>query len=1244
MFHCLLFLLSVSYQPLGSSGLELNLDLEVSPENGFGLPQGLYMNPPGAPNLPGLAYYIGVPQTGGIKVEVIEEETRSYPADVPPKGYFSYERTSLAPDPVIYGQDRYYPELYTVTEPSVWRDLRVISLKVNPVRYNPIGHKVLVSSRLKLRILFDQPVQTVRRTTNFDNIYEHLVLNYREAKDWCILNTPLRIKPLFDMPFWFKMAIDTQGLYQIDYDQLKKFMSDPGRLDPRTLRVYTAGFDTLGGNVIDSLLLDSLVEVPILVYGEEDGVFNRGDYVLFYAFPASHINVSRRDTIGHINNPFDRSNFYWLTYGGKPGQRFARIDGRPAGGARLERLRAPVHVEEEHENPGRSGLRWAWQVMSVAGSGSWSFPISHPGADGIGEIEIGILAFGKSFKLKLFYNDSLYCDTAGFWGNVRLKRPVAFYGDSGIIRIDLERFGNDTFSTYLDYFELNYPTRPELKSPRNSLVVEPGEYRYALGKVTGPPVVLDVTDPRRPRLIHNLEVQGESLRFTHRVDSISLLYLVDLDQAHRPRLEPVRVGHLRQETNGCDYLILTNDLFYDQMRPLLEWRRRQFSCRMVKLSEIYHDFGLGKEEPAAIKYFLYYVSRNWQPVPKYVLFVGDGSYDYKNNIGLPAANRFFPPSQRGDNIFEPQENDCSDDWFVTFQALPQMVVGRLNVRSKHSARESVKKILDYERKANLGLWTKRIILVGDDEWSPYGFEWRGLWRHSADCETLMTFIPDSLVDYAKIYLNVYPNESGKKPKSRLDFLAAMNQGALCGAFYGHGNNHQLAHEGVFYGEDVNLVNNGPRNFFFYYGTCSGGRFDDSKYESICEEFVNRASGAIGTYGATRGTFPEENVPLGNFMFDNIFNRSMTIGECCYNAKLSSGASAAYCLFGDPGVTLNRPVGGVSMATSPETLRPLSRGLLKCSEPKYFISASVRDSLNGMVHYLVRDRDSIVDTFDFHVEGQPFFRGVTSQESIYFLAPRYATRHLPVLRFSIYNEGRSMRLDSVPLRGLAVPSGDIEPPKLEFYAGGKKLVDGDWVEKNLVLTGVILDLSGLNLLDPPENEQQGFGMYVNQNKNELFDLRNYFNYEMDSYQRGRFTVNLSLPDAIDTITVYVSDNNYNRAEQRLGLRVAAEERLVVEDFLVYPNPIRRDGYFTFNLSVGAVVDLAIYTVAGRLVRRIENVPAGAGFNKVYWDGLDSGGSEPANGVYLVKLMANRRRTDSQEKVSRVERLIIAHPKK
>ena len=64
---------------------------------------------------------------------------------------------------------------------------------------------------------------------------------------------------------------------------------------------------------------------------------------------------------------------------------------------------------------------------------------------------------------------------------------------------------------------------------------------------------------------------------------------------------------------------------------------------------------------------------------------------------------------------------------------------------------------------------------------------------------------------------------------------------------------------------------------------------------------------------------------------------------------------------------------------------------------------------------------------------------------------------------------------------------------------------------------------------------------------------------------------------------------------------------------------------------AEVEIKIYTLAGRLIRKIEMEPTEvlAGFNMVPWDGLDADGDRPANGVYLYKISAHRPSSENGE---------------
>jgi flagellar hook assembly protein FlgD len=52
-----------------------------------------------------------------------------------------------------------------------------------------------------------------------------------------------------------------------------------------------------------------------------------------------------------------------------------------------------------------------------------------------------------------------------------------------------------------------------------------------------------------------------------------------------------------------------------------------------------------------------------------------------------------------------------------------------------------------------------------------------------------------------------------------------------------------------------------------------------------------------------------------------------------------------------------------------------------------------------------------------------------------------------------------------------------------------------------------------------------------------------------------------------------------------------------------------------------VDLAVFDVAGRLVKRLVSESMPAGHHDAVWEGRDSGGRQAAAGVYFFRLKTN-----------------------
>ena len=66
-------------------------------------------------------------------------------------------------------------------------------------------------------------------------------------------------------------------------------------------------------------------------------------------------------------------------------------------------------------------------------------------------------------------------------------------------------------------------------------------------------------------------------------------------------------------------------------------------------------------------------------------------------------------------------------------------------------------------------------------------------------------------------------------------------------------------------------------------------------------------------------------------------------------------------------------------------------------------------------------------------------------------------------------------------------------------------------------------------------------------------------------------------------------------------------------------------FRFALPTTQPATLRVYDVAGRLVRRLHEGPAAAGFHDVRWDGTDRAGRTVPSGTYFARL----RTSDGQQ---------------
>ncbi|MCH8272066.1 MAG: T9SS type A sorting domain-containing protein, partial [Candidatus Marinimicrobia bacterium] len=127
----------------------------------------------------------------------------------------------------------------------------------------------------------------------------------------------------------------------------------------------------------------------------------------------------------------------------------------------------------------------------------------------------------------------------------------------------------------------------------------------------------------------------------------------------------------------------------------------------------------------------------------------------------------------------------------------------------------------------------------------------------------------------------------------------------------------------------------------------------------------------------------------------------------------------------------------------------------------------------------------------------------------------------------------------------------------------------------------------------------------------------------------------------SVTVKAWDSYNNFSEETTVFNISSSEDLAIERVYNYPNPMLSESTdFTFYLTQPAeVVEISIYTVAGRLIRKIQDYSAvSVGFQTIRWDGTDEVRDRIANGIYIYRLRAKSSLTGRWEEV--LEKLAIA----
>ena len=435
-------------------------------------------------------------------------------------------------------------------------------------------------------------------------------------------------------------------------------------------------------------------------------------------------------------------------------------------------------------------------------------------------VSVNGVAVGEAqFAGKVPYRMSLSVP-AGLLHEGANELELANVGDTGVTSV-----------VFLDRFTLAYPQLSALGGG-----VFEGSWAEAgvatLGGAASGSILLDITAAdgtgAAPSWLSRYDAAGGALRF--RAEAGHRYLAVSQQSVRAPRVTAVVPSTLRATTNQADYLLITPRAFLAVAEPLLAQRQDQgLRVRAVAFEEIADEFGHGQASAEAIKSFLAYAYQSWsRPSPRYVLLLGDASYDPRNFTGTSLPSPLPALWAKTSYLWT-----VSDPLLAAVNgedALPDLAIGRLPATSVEQAQLLVDKLLAWEDSGQ--------ALAGPAELVADNPDLAGDFEANAD-------------DIARSFLTgrsdvLRLRELGAETRPRIQ--AALDSGLSFLSYVGHGGAAVWASENVWNSWDAASLQAQSRQPLLLTLNCLNGYFVAPAYESLAESLLKaEGRGAIAAF-------------------------------------------------------------------------------------------------------------------------------------------------------------------------------------------------------------------------------------------------------------------------------------------------------------------------------------------------------------------------------------------------------------
>lgn len=678
---------------------------------------------------------------------------------------------------------------------------------------------------------------------------------------------------------YYKIKIGKEGIYKIDYNALQSIGFPVGSVNPQYIQLWRNG-----------------EEVPVIVAGENDGVFDNADFIEFYgtyndgSTDSALYPIASEQPHQYMSLYSDTATYFLTISATQTGKRVTIYNNTNYAGKTAD---AYFNYEQaiwyNNKNSGQSydGLNFStegfhseytegegWALQFDGGGTKLSFLTPFLYTSGpLPYLEV--LAHSRAnnttnYDIDGFNNGvQLAYDPSGTIINSKRVKGYGRYFFTDSLNKSLFGAQKTTFkiSSYLlaksvhslSYMKLIYPRQFNLNdsatlkfsytSGNNFIKFQ----KYSSKKTN--PVVYDIKNFTKA----TAQLTGTDLycNLSPANTNKTLLIVDESNFINIPasNIKPFKFNQISVPA-GVDYLIITNQVLDSGAKAYSAFLSSTLAGKhnvfIAYSDQLYDQFYYGLKHPMALKNFCR-TAINAAPGLKYLLLLGKGQ-KYPNTRFNPSVSAKFD--------LVPTYGIPPTDYFFTsgFNGSmynPLLATGRVPATTN-------KQIANYLTKLNSHYttgyepWKKRVLqLAGGNNASEVG-------QFSSYQEIFYNIIRDQYWGATrKLITKEDPSPVDSTLKSKIQ--NEINQGYAMVDYFGHGSTQA---SDIDLGEAYQLSNTNKYPFFYFNGCGLGNTFDGT---SIAEDFIfTRDKGAIGWMaGSTFGYISEL------YFFANLFHTNLT---------------------------------------------------------------------------------------------------------------------------------------------------------------------------------------------------------------------------------------------------------------------------------------------------------------------------------------------------------------------------------